>query len=165
MSAAVISECNSYRYLLTRKIAQPIRWVKPMVFVMLNPSTADSRHDDPTIRRCMGFAKREGCTDLIVVNLFALRATDPKELEIHPDPVGPSNDLYLGKALASAISTNGIVVAGWGANHLAWDRISPILKRFGPIKCLGKTKEGQPRHPLYVRADVPLEDYKLEELV
>lgn len=164
MSAAVISACGSYRYLLTRKIAQPVRWVKPMVFVMLNPSTADARHDDPTIRRCMGFAKLHGCTELIVVNLYALRATDPKDLGTHPDPVGPDNDIWIGKALAATLNGRGIAVAASGSNEKVWERMPAVMKRFGPFMCLGKTKEGHPRHPLYVRADTKLQEYSLEEL-
>ena len=80
-----------YRYLLTR------RWgtVPAMVWIMLNPSTADAFAEDPTIRRCLIFAHREGCGGLTVVNLFALRSTDPKALTRHPDPVGPANDTFI----------------------------------------------------------------------
>src|SRR5690606_18576726 len=91
---ARFSPCGQYRYLLTRPIPAPF-W-KPdageAVFVMLNPSTADASEDDPTIRRCIGFAKEWGCTGLTVANLYALRSTDPKGLWKHRDPVGPEND-------------------------------------------------------------------------
>ncbi len=92
---AVISDDQKYRYLLHRDIQPLASERKAMVFVMLNPSTADATEDDPTIRRCIGFAKREDATDLYVLNLYAYRATDPEELKQAPDPVGPENDRWL----------------------------------------------------------------------
>ena len=94
--SAIISPCGRYRYVLKRNLPQAIRWVKPCLFVMLNPSVADAELDDPTIRRCIGFAKREGCTELTVVNLFAYRSTDPEGLLIQTrDPIGDMNDAYI----------------------------------------------------------------------
>jgi hypothetical protein len=148
---------STYRYTLRRKTRVPLRWVKKMLFIMLNPSTADDFKDDPTIRRCIGFAEREGCTDLMVVNLFALRATDPRELLKSLDPFGPSNDEHLEAAIRE--HRNEIIVAAWGANKLARVQGELVTKKYGPFKCLGITKGGAPKHPLYVPANAPLVDY------
>ncbi len=159
MSDAILSPCGTYRYTLKRHIPSVLRWVKPCLFVMLNPSTADATTDDPTIRRCIGFAKREGCTVLTVVNLFALRATDPAELGKHADPVGPDN----GRHLAEQIEHHhrlGFIVAAWGANpaaqrDMSFGPLTVLLRNVGAL-CLGVTADGSPRHPLYVKADQPL---------
>jgi hypothetical protein len=148
---AVISECGTYRYVLTRHIPQLIRWVRPCLFVMLNPSTADADVDDPTIRRCIGFARTWGCTELTVVNLFALRATDPKELTKHADPIGPDNDQHIEEQVEKHWST-GKIVAAWGAHPLAKPRSDWFRGQFGIVDCLGLTQAGAPRHPLYVPA-------------
>jgi hypothetical protein len=121
------------------------------VFVMLNPSTADAKHDDPTIRRCIGFAKREGFGRLEVVNLFGFRATSPSDLFASDDPVGQENDRVVKEALAHADQ----VIAAWG-NYGGVDRgrveaISRIIGQSGKsVRCLGLTASGQPRHPLYL---------------
>lgn len=151
---AVISECEKYRYVLTRKIPQAVRWVKPCLFIMLNPSTADAELDDPTIRRCMGFAKEWLCTELTVVNIFALRATDPKELYQAADPIGPENDKHLWEQIDKH-SVGGVIVAAWGAHKIAEERGNKIAE-IG-LQCLGKTKNGSPRHPLYLKRDAALE--------
>lgn len=157
MWGAVISDCGKYRYVLRRAIPSVQRWVRPCTFIMLNPSTADASVDDPTIRRCIKFAERERCTVLNVVNLFAYRATDPKDLLIAIDPVGPDNLKYLEEELNGV---NSVMIAAWGANKMA-ARMVPTLKSLvkGSLVCLGKTKEGSPRHPLYVPADQPLEPF------
>jgi hypothetical protein len=161
MSSATISPCGLYRYTLHRRIPSALRWIRPCLFVMLNPSTADASQDDPTIRRCLGFAKREGCTGLTVVNLFALRATDPAELAKHDDPFGPDNHLHL-RAQFDAHRT-GIIVAAWGAHPMAHDlgnaEVFSELCSLGAL-CLGMTKHGSPRHPLYVKSDQPLVPWK-----
>lgn len=140
-----------YRYELTR------RWsfwsFRPYVtFVMLNPSTADAALDDPTIRRCIGFAKRWRMGGLAVVNLYAYRATSPKELVTAEHPVGPDNDNAIHDACVGARA----VVAAWGATSggaYHHKRIEQVLALYsGPWLCLGKTKDGHPRHPLYVPA-------------
>ena len=122
---------------------------------MLNPSTADATVDDPTIRRCRGFARAWDCNGIVVANLYALRATDPAELWRHPEPVGPLNDFHL-QRLALEHET---VVCAWGANARR-ERVAQVRALFtGPhhrLMCLGVTKDGSPRHPLYVRADQPL---------
>lgn len=154
--SATISACGQYRYWLERK------WGKaaPQVFVMLNPSTADADADDQTIRRCIGFAKREDAGGLIVVNLFGLRSTDPKALISHADAIGPDNAENIGLALLSAAISGRPVICAWGAHSFATTQAGRLPRRasdFGAeLTCLGATKEGHPRHPLYVRGDAPL---------
>lgn len=153
-SEAIFSEDDRYRYTLRR------RWEgdkESVLFMMLNPSTADAMEDDPTIRRCIGFAKHWGFGGLIVWNLYALRATNPNELLAAADPVGPENDVYLPSLLAAS----GYVVAAWGVNpNLACsDRDESALCRLIDVDvyCLGRWGNGQPRHPLYVPANRPAE--------
>lgn len=153
--SAVISPCGTYRYVLKRRIDQAIRWVKPCLFIMLNPSTADAELDDPTIRRCIGFAKSWGCTELTVVNLFAYRATNPKELETAEDPEGDSNDGYIEEQIAKHKDI-GVIVAAWGSNKFAKRRAEYVTNHFGPFKALGRTKDGSPKHPLYLPKDSEL---------
>jgi len=139
---ATFSRDRRYRYRLWR------RWdrARPVVaFVMLNPSTADARRDDPTIRRCIGFARRWGYGGIEVVNLFAYRSTDPRLLRRLRDPVGRDNHRHIRRALRKA----ALVIVGWGA----WTVRSP-LEDLGRARCLGLTSGGQPRHPLYLRRDV-----------
>lgn len=149
-SSAVISDCGQYRYLLGR------RWGDgpSCVFIMLNPSTADAEQDDRTIGRCREFAKREGCGGLIVVNLFAFRATKPEAMLSAADPVGPENDAYIAGALAIP---DRPVIAGWGAWKGAAKRGAEIVRQYpGRLRCLEVTKDGHPKHPLYVKGDRPL---------
>jgi len=151
---AEISPCGTYRYVLKRRIPSLLRWHHPMLFIMLNPSTADATKDDPTIRRCMSFASTNGCTELTVVNLFAFRATNPLELMDPRDPVGPLND----QRIAEQIEKHklGIVVAAWGSHPFAKKRAGYVKEKFGPFSCFGTTKDGSPRHPLYVKGDTKL---------
>lgn len=153
-SSAILSPCGSYRYRLVRQWG--VGALLP--FVMLNPSTADATADDPTIRRCIGFARREGADGIMVNNLFALRATDPADLLHHPDPHGPDN----GRHLASLAAAPNVVCA-WGAEPMAAQKglaLAAVLRRSGVrVTCLGITKQGHPRHPLYVRADQPLVEW------
>ena len=157
ISGADLSSCGDYRYRLWR-YWEPL-YHHPMVFIMLNPSTADASVDDPTIRRCIGFAKREGHNGVEVVNLFAGRATKPADLFKMTDPSGPE---WLTK-LRQVISTpEGCrFVAAWGANPKAEKRAKTVARSFRdanlPLLCLGTTKSGAPRHPLYVKGDQPLE--------
>jgi hypothetical protein len=160
VSDADISECGKYRYVLRRSLGSVLRWYKPALFIMLNPSTADAEVDDPTIRRCMNLAKREGMTHLNVVNLFALRATDPKQLRKADDPWGPLNSSYLHDEITK--HRNSLIVCAWGADPFAKHSSATFLNLFSEsfgLTCLGRTKSGAPRHPLYVRADQPLEIY------
>ncbi len=127
-------------------------------FVMLNPSTADGRRDDQTIRRCVGFASRDGFTGIHVVNLFALRATDPAKLNMVRDPVGPEND----GAILDAVRSSEFTVAAWGRHGTLFRRDEAVLELLEghPIWCLGTTNNGQPRHPLPVRKLAPMERYR-----
>lgn len=147
---ALLSDCGAYRYLLTREI-DPLLPGPRCLWVMLNPSTADAKQDDPTIRRCIGFARAWGCTAMTVVNLFALRATDPVELFAHRDPVGPENASHVVAQLG--LHRGGIIVAAWGACPAAREAL-PLQQEVARAgaRCLGTTKDGSPRHPLYVRA-------------
>jgi hypothetical protein len=155
MSGAEFSDDAVYRYRLWRTWGSR----PPLVFVMLNPSTADGTIDDPTIRRCMGFAKREGDGGIIVVNLYALRATDPKALRTHPSPVGPLNDQHIAEACRSA----EYIVAAWGADPMAPTRsrtVAAIARAAGkPLVCLGRTRDGAPRHPLYLKGDAGFQEW------
>ena len=141
---AVFSPDRTYRYLL-------VRWwgdAPSMAWVMLNPSTADAFADDPTIRRCMKFARREGCGGITVVNLFALRSADPRVLRHHPDPVGASNDTVIGMN----VGRDSPVVAAWGTGGTLNGRdreVAGQLKATGiALKCFGVTRDGHPKHPL-----------------
>lgn len=153
---AHISDCGSYRYNLYRCWDRS----KPfMTFVMLNPSTADANEDDPTIRRCMGFAEREDCGGIEVVNLFAYRATDPKQMKSVIDPIGPMNNDYLS---AAALDDNKYIVCAWGAHGSHRGRDKEVLKLLdigNMIRHLGLTKAGQPKHPLYLKSDTPLQEF------
>lgn len=157
--SAELSECGKYRWWLRRtwKYAQPNTPGNGynLGFLMLNPSTADALQDDPTIRRCIGFARREKFSGISVYNLFCLRATDPKELLAAPDPVGPQGDTHI--HVAKSCHT---LVLAWGAG-VPKHRDRQVLAMLAgkPLWCLGKTKAGHPRHPLYVRADQPLERF------
>lgn len=152
LRAAVISDCERYRYLLTREWEQG---GKTATFVMLNPSTADGMVDDPTIRRCIRYAQSWGCGDLMVVNLYAWRATEPTELWSAEDPVGLQNDGFLYAAAETARVTGGPLVGAWGVNARP-DRIASALALPGMdrLTALAVTKAGQPRHPLYLKADL-----------
>lgn len=147
---AVLSPDSLYRYSLVR------RWAAggiPATFVMLNPSTADDTLDDPTIRRCVGFARVLGATGLIVVNLYAYRATKPADLWRAEDPVGPEADTYLRLVARRAATQDGPLIAAWGAHAKAdrVDHVRALADEVGAeLTALGVTKAGAPRHPLYL---------------
>ncbi len=151
MGEAVISDCGTYRYTLRRTMPQIVRWVHPCLFIMLNPSTATADTDDATIRRCLGFANAWGCTSLTVVNLFALRARDPRELSRHAAPVGPMNDAHI-TAQIDLHRHSGVIVAAWGAHKLAPARARQIAPQLELAQVLDTTISGWPRHPLYLPA-------------
>lgn len=127
-----------------------------LAMVMLNPSTADAERDDPTIRRCIGFAARAGHGGVEILNLFAFRATAPADLRATSDPVGPDNDRHL----EALFARHRKVLAAWGAHGIFGARADTVLRmtarRDVLLTCLGRTLTGQPRHPLYVRADTRL---------
>ena len=145
---AYISDDGLYRYSLTRHVA-PLTGEGTATFVMLNPSTADGEQDDPTIRRCIGFTRTWGFEWLKVVNLFAYRATDPGELARVDDPAGPDNLC----TIAKVVGGSDLVVCAWGA-FPHWKRdehIGLVMELIAAPHALGLTKNGSPRHPLYVR--------------
>jgi hypothetical protein len=145
-SSAVISDCGAYRYLLRRRwdVKRPA-----LLFCMLNPSIADAERNDPTIRRCLGFARAWEYGGLEVVNLYAYRATQPAELFRAADPVGPDNDRHIAEAVARA----GRVIVGWGNHGRNAERLASVLPLLNEAYCFDITSAGQPRHPLYVRSD------------
>ncbi|MEM8638976.1 MAG: DUF1643 domain-containing protein [Cyanobacteria bacterium P01_G01_bin.54] len=152
---AVIDPTGQYRYHLSRiwNLAAP-----RIAFVMLNPSQADAHRDDPTLRRCLGFAQAWGFGALAVVNLFAYRTAQPKVLQQVADPIGPENDRYLKNAVCQADCT----VVAWGNQGVWRDRTSTVLatlQPLTPIYCLGMTQQKQPRHPLYLPSNTQLQRY------
>lgn len=156
LEPAVFSENRMYRYALRRQVSPWTRGSKghvpghdTVLFVMLNPSTADEIQDDPTIRRCFGFAHRWGYKRLLIGNIFAYRATDPRELKIAHDPIGPLNNRWLAKLARDA----DLVIAAWGTHGNLDRRHEEVLAMFGrmavPLHALNVTKDGFPGHPLY----------------
>lgn len=165
--SAIISSCGRYRYRLERHMlydAMPsdvLAQDGPMVFVMANPSTADATDDDPTIRKCKGFALRHGRRHLIVVNVMAWRSTYPKELLAAPDPMGPENERYV---RAAAATPDALIVVAWGEaikrplRHFTLPVID-WLRQHNDVHCFGLTDTKQPRHPLMLAYSTPLEIY------
>lgn len=154
LGTAKVSDDGVYRYHLSRFLTGD---KPPVVFIMLNPSTADAHVDDPTIRRCKGTADMLGASSLHVVNLYAQRATRPVHLWDHDgDPVGPENDAHLRTTFRAARNAGSTVIAAWGANPKARDRADWVCKMAEldenlPIHALSLTKDGEPGHPLYLR--------------
>lgn len=157
LRSAEVSDCGRYRWWLRRSWTyQNLEGTKRgkgvVCFVMLNPSTADGTQDDPTIRRCILFAQSWGYDTLSVRNLFPWRATDPKELFNATTVTGG----HRGDIELLAAMTADLVVAAWGAG-VPFDRDVEAMKLFEAfpnkeIYCLGLTKHGKPRHPLYVKS-------------
>lgn len=150
MSTAIISEDGNYRYMLSRT---GLGGSGICVFIMLNPSTADADIDDPTIRRCRGFASDWGFDQLVVVNLFALRTSNPQILYKALDPIGPDNDTHL---LHYVRPVNAdLVVGAWGAHGKFNNRgrdVKAVLYRYAiRLSHMGLTQSGEPKHPLYLR--------------
>ena len=142
---AQISACGNYRYALERVWDRELSTV---LFIGLNPSVADAEVDDPTLNRCIRFATAWGYGGVVMGNLFAYRATNPKELTRVSDPVGPENDEWLMR-LRPRVE---LAVAAWGYRGALHDRATRVAESMGKLHCLGMTRGGAPRHPLYVRA-------------
>lgn len=153
---ADISSCGLYRYRLGRTwdLAKPV-----VTYVMLNPSTADALKDDATIRSCMRLARSWDYGGICVVNLFAWRATEPKELAKADDPIGPRNNA----AIREAAARSDFTICAWGAHKMAKGRVQNVLSLIRSEKqfahCLGKTKAGSPKHPLYIKTGTMPELY------
>ncbi len=143
---ANISTCGKYRYSLWRIWDNS---KKAVAFIGLNPSTADETNDDPTIRRCIGFAKSWGYGGIYMLNIFAFRATDPANLKKAALPVGYNNNFYL----TERVRESGVAIACWGV-HGAYEsrgvKVIELLGR-GNLFCLGLTRDGHPKHPLYLK--------------
>ena len=146
-STAIYSNCERYRYSLTR-IWDPNG--RRVLFVMLNPSTATEVQNDPTVERCERRARALGFGAFQVTNIFAWRDTDPRAMRAAPDPVGPHNDA----TILAGVGWADQVIAAWGTHgaHLGRGaQVQALLNQTGaPIQHLGLTKEGHPKHPLYI---------------
>lgn len=141
--AAEFSECRSYRFALWRV------WDESKSYAMiigLNPSTAGEKEDDPTIRRCINFAKSWGYGGLCMTNLFAFRATIPNDMFNASDPVGSGNDEWLLRLAKDA----GVVIAAWGNDGTYLGRSSEVIKLIPNLHYLKMNKSGEPAHPLYL---------------
>lgn len=153
LSGAQFDPTQTYRYRLWRS------WdphAPRLAFILLNPSRADDRANDPTIRRCLGFAQTWGYGTIEVVNLFAFRTPDPEQLRRVPDPIGADCDRYLLAAVQQAAQT--IVAWGnggrlYGRDRAVWSQLLAAGVPTTQIACLGLTQMGQPRHPLYLKRD------------
>lgn len=141
----ILSSCRTYRYTLWREFGGQLGDGYAM-FIGLNPSTADEINDDPTIRRCIAFAKSWGYGALCMTNLFAFRATEPADMLAAVDPVGPDNNSYLMELSRGA----GVVVAAWGTNGIHMERDKAVRDLVPNLHCLRKTQAGHPGHPLYL---------------
>lgn len=154
-AGATFSVCAKYRFALSRVWGDPTDRV---AFVLLNPSTATAFVDDPTIRRCVGYAKLWGAAGALdVVNLFALRSTDPKALYGHPSPVQPLDGSENDEAILNVAKHARIVVAGWGKHGALHHRDGFVAALLGVAKvelfCLATNADGSPSHPLYLPKD------------
>jgi len=149
-SGAIFSECRTWRYSLWR--IWPLLSDRRLVFIGLNPSTADEVDNDPTIRRCIGFAWRHGYGGVVMLNLFAFRATRPRDMKRAIDPVGPHNDCII----KLYIDKRHDIVAAWGQNGSYKNRDKAVMEMIPELFCLGLTKEDRPRHPLYLKNDTRL---------
>lgn len=150
-SSAIFSDDRVYRYALSREVGSLPR-DNVLTFIMLNPSTADETKNDPTVSRCISYARRLCYGTLLVANIFAYRATQPAKLRETDDPVGPENDA----AILSAASCASRIICAWGVNGKYMGRQQEVLRLLNGLELhvLGLTKRGHPKHPLYVRKEV-----------
>jgi hypothetical protein len=146
-----------YRYVLYRE------WdvtLPAMAIIGLNPSSADEQHDDRTVRRCIDFAKREGCGALAMLNIFAYRATNPAELASCPDPVGRDNDHYIRSECENAMW----IIVAWGTHGKLLGRGAQVVKllRGRKLLCFGINQDGSPKHPLYLSNNAKIIEFNVE---
>lgn len=155
---------RAYRYFLRRPVDQDwdLAARPPIGFLLLNPSTADEVRDDPTVKRCRRFAAAWGYGEVLVLNAFAFRATDPKVMRAAADPVGPENDAVIKQTAAALYDLGGILVCGWGNHGTHRDRGQAVrtLLRGYPARAFPHTGAGEPGHPLYLPKDISLEDLR-----
>ncbi len=154
-SKASFSKDRLYRFTLYRRWAES---GQEILFICLNPSTADEDHDDPTVRRCVNFARDWGYRGVWLGNLFALVTTDSAELYKHYDPVGCANNLVL-KTMAARCAK---VVYAWGNHGRLLNRSRQVVNMIGPGLCFGVNKTGEPKHPLYQSRNAQLIQYYFE---
>lgn len=161
---AIISECGEYRYRLERQIAPLLNdWHAPVLFIGVNPSTADANLDDATIRKMRGFTLRWNFTRLMVGNVFGYRATDVKRLADVEHPVGAENYAHLQQMIKEC----AFVVPCWGDSHKVPKRLrtqfkvvrSMLLLCNKPVRIFGLTNGGDPLHPLMLSYDTPLREW------
>ena len=146
-AGAVFSDCRKFRYALWRM------WDgdKPIVMIIgLNPSTADEKVNDPTITRCISFARSWGYGGVCVTNLFGFRTTSPTHLKAHHDPIGKENDAWVHEMAKEA----AIKVAAWGNHGKFLNRSLEILPSLDQLHCIKMNKSGEPAHPLYLKAEL-----------
>ena len=149
---AILSEDRKYRYILSRIWDE----TKPTVlFIGLNPSTADENTDDPTIRRCINFAKSWGYGGIFMANLFAFRSTNPQGLYAEQDPVGSANDFYI----KEYSDKSKLTIACWGNHGNFINRSEEVCKLVNSLYCLDINKSGKPKHPLYVKPNATRKPY------
>jgi hypothetical protein len=151
-ASALFSHDRVYRYQLDREFEELSDPPESRVtFIMLNPSTADEHANDPTLTRCCTFARAWGYQHLRVVNLFALRSTDPSAIYSHDDPIGADND----DAIMRAVYASDLIVCAWGKHGDHRDRGRAVARLLGGrrLHVLRLCKGGQPMHPLYQRGD------------
>ena len=146
-SGAVFSDCRKFRYALWRMWDED----KPLVMIIgLNPSTADEKVNDPTITRCISFARSWGYGGVCVTNLFGFRATAPTELKAYHDPIGKENDAWVHEMAKEA----AIKVAAWGNHGKFLNRSVEFLSSLDQLHCIKMNKSGEPAHPLYLKAEL-----------
>jgi hypothetical protein len=154
---ATFSPDRVYRYDLYRRIRLTKASRGAVAFVLLNPSTADAKREDPTVRRCLGYAASWGYEHVRVLNIFALRSTDPDALYHCTDPIGPDNDAALTRQCALTAAER--VIFAWGAHGVWRGRGDDVTRKIAIVRAsaqcfeFGATKDGQPMHPLYLPAD------------
>ena len=144
-NSAELSDCRKYRYTLWRTWDDA---KKSVMFIGLNPSTADEENDDPTLIRCMNFAKSWGYGSVCMTNLFAYRATDPNDMKGAVNPIGFNNNKWLSQ-MAKEVD---LVIAAWGNDGSFLKRSNEVKALFPKLHCLKMNKSGEPAHPLYLQS-------------
>ncbi len=157
----IFSEDRIYRYVWETQVNYEEHATQgACTYIGLNPSTADEYKTDPTVFRCAKRAQRLGFAKMVMLNLFAYRATYPKDMMRAADPIGPDNDKWITKVMRES----DLLVLVWGSLGVYRNRYKKVINIISPhsnVMCLGKTKAGMPRHPLYIRNNKELEVYSL----
>ncbi|WP_437226659.1 DUF1643 domain-containing protein [Planctomicrobium sp. SH661] len=156
-SQATYSSCRRYRFSLVRRFGKPVaKKHERIAFIGLNPSTATEQVNDPTVRRCIGYAQLWGYREFVMLNAFGYRSTDPRGLQTIEDPVGAANN----EQIRYWSRRSDVVVCCWGVHAVLQDRgayLEEQLRKWNvTARCLGKTLAGFPKHPLYLRKDADL---------